>query len=63
MGFELIKIFRECSGLTQNDLSSELGVNRATISKYENGIIEIPVSQAKKICKILRIKNWYDLYE
>ena len=62
MAYRTIKSARKDAGLTQNDLAVALGVNRATISKYESGVIDLPPSQAKKIAKILGVKNWYELY-
>lgn len=56
-----LRAARKKAGLTQESLASALGVNRATISKYESGLIEPPVSQIKQIAKILGIM-WYELY-
>lgn len=52
---------RKAAGLKQDELAAALKVNRATISKYENGAIELPVSHAKILAPILRVK-WYELY-
>lgn len=50
-----IKNARKAAGLTQEELAKELGINRATISKYEKGMIEPSISQLNKIAKILNM--------
>ena len=49
-----IKEARKVSKITQDELAEKLGVNRATISKYESGVISPSVSQLHKIAKILQ---------
>lgn len=51
----MIKDARKKSGMTQNELAEKLGINRATLSKYENGQIDPTVSQLMKISEILGI--------
>lgn len=46
---------RRNAGVTQDQLAELLGINRATISKYESGAIEPTMSQIEKICKALGI--------
>ena len=55
MNYQLMRKARKAAKITQDDLSTLLGVNRATISKYENGIISPPASQLFKIAQILDI--------
>lgn len=62
MGYKSIRDARKKLNLTQDDLAAKLGVNRATISKYENGVIDMPPSQARELARILKIENWYELY-
>lgn len=62
MAYKSIRDARKKLNLTQDDLAAKLGVNRATISKYENGVIDIPPSQARELARILKIGNWYELY-
>lgn len=44
---------RKRSGMTQEDLAQRIGVNRATLSKYETGQIEPSISMLRKICNVL----------
>lgn len=46
---------RKSAKLTQEQLAKELGVNRATVSKYETGEISPSVDQLIKICNILDV--------
>ena len=62
MAYKSIRDARKKLNFTQDDLAAKLGVNRATISKYENGVIDIPPSQARELARILKIGNWYELY-
>lgn len=55
MNYELMRKARKASKITQDDLATLLGVNRATVSKYETGIIEPPITQQLKIAQILDI--------
>ena len=61
MNFKKIREARKSLGMTQYDLADALGINRATISKYESGQIEPSISQLKKIAAILKV-SWYELY-
>ncbi|MBR0282171.1 MAG: helix-turn-helix transcriptional regulator [Oscillibacter sp.] len=53
-----IRAARKAAGLTQAEFANALGMNRATISKYENGIIEPSVAQLKKMSSVLGVQ-WY----
>lgn len=48
-----IKEYRKKNKLTQDELAARIGVNRATISKYESGSITPPVDQIVKISQEL----------
>ena len=48
-----IKTARTCAHMTQDELANKLSVNRATISKYESGIIEPTAGQIQKIADAL----------
>lgn len=57
-----LKKLRKEKGLNQTELGKIIGKKQRMISKYENEDVELPVSVAKKIAKILEI-NWWELYE
>ncbi len=62
MNFPKLRIARKKAGITQEELAAKLGINRATISKYENGSIEPSVSQLQKIAIELNV-DVYDLID
>ncbi len=41
--------------MTQDELAQFLGINRATLSKYESGIIDPPTSQLQRIADALGV--------
>lgn len=55
MGNINLRNARKATKLTQKQLAKQLGVNRATISKYETGEISPTVDQLLKICNILDV--------
>lgn len=55
MNYQLMRKARKVAKITQDDLATLLGVNRATISRYETGVIEPPAMQQLKIAQILDI--------
>lgn len=57
-----IKTIRKNAKMTQEELAVALGVNRATVSKYENGEITLSLPVLKKIAQVLNVKNWVDLF-
>ena len=46
---------RKKQNITQEQLAATLGVNRATISKYESGVIMPPLKQLAKIAEVLNV--------
>jgi transcriptional regulator with XRE-family HTH domain len=60
--YEKLRDIRKKAGNTQETLATAIGINRATISKYESGVIEPPVLQIQQIAKILGV-SWYELYD
>ena len=53
---ERIRMFRENTGLIQADLAKEVGLGRAAINKYENGIIEnIPLNTIERMAEIFNV--------
>lgn len=55
MNHQRIRSARKAAKKSQDDLANYLGVNRATISKYETGAIEPSVSQLVQISKFLGV--------
>lgn len=55
-----IKKVRKAAKMSQDELAKEIGVNRATLSKYENGQIEPSLSQLEKIAEVLDV-SLFDL--
>lgn len=55
MNCELLKKRRKELGLKQEDVAKQLEINRATISKYENGQIEPPLKQLAQLAAILHL--------
>lgn len=50
-----IKAARKAAKLTQRELAEKLGKNFSTIQKYENGIVEPPISLIPEIAKAIGI--------
>lgn len=50
---------RKAAGLTQADLAERVGLNRATISKYESGDIDLSI---KTICDLAAALGVHPLY-
>ena len=55
----LLRKLRKEKSLTQKELADTLGVNRATVSKYESGVIEPSISQLKEIAEKQNISKKY----
>jgi transcriptional regulator with XRE-family HTH domain len=49
---------RQAAGLTQQELAEILGVNRATVSLWENGrqVPQLTISQVKRLCSALGVQ-------
>ena len=56
---ERIREARKQKGLTQAELASLIGVQRAVISKYETNMIEPSIKQLKKIADALDVSIGY----
>ena len=56
----LIKSARKTSGITQGELAKILDINRATVSKYESGVIVPSLGQLGEIAKAVGV-TVYDL--
>ena len=57
-----IRIRREELGLTQQDLADMLGINRNTLSRYENGKIEMKIGMLFLIAEVLQTTVYCLLY-
>lgn len=53
-----IKFYRKESGLTQEQLSLEIGHSNSYIAIIENAQRDLPLSQLLKISKVLNIEPW-----
>jgi Zn-dependent peptidase ImmA (M78 family)/transcriptional regulator with XRE-family HTH domain len=51
---EMLILAREFRGLTQTELARACGLSQANISKYENGLVEVPASNLDEIALTLR---------
>lgn len=47
-----LKYFREHSDLSQNDISSYLGIDRSLVSKHEQGVREVPLPVLEKLANL-----------
>lgn len=59
---KVLKELRVGLNISQRELAEKVGVNHRTISSYETGARDMPVSVAKKIGKVFNI-DWWKLYE
>ena len=50
-----IRKARKAARMSQDELASKIGINRATLSKYENGLIDPSFSQLEKIADALDV--------
>lgn len=53
--FKILKVLREDKKISQDDLASQLGITRQTLSKYENGENNLPVDIIKKLADIFDV--------
>lgn len=58
MDYNRIREVRKAAGITQEQLAKSLGVNRATLSRYESGDIDPPSSQLQRIADALNVELW-----
>lgn len=54
MNYHITK-YRDKAGLSQTELADKLGVDKATISRYENGSRQPSVEMLYKISKVLHV--------
>ena len=58
-----LKEMRKACGLTQDALAPKIGVQRAVISKYENGSVSPSIEQLSKIADALKVSVSELLYD
>ena len=56
-----LKELRKKRGYTQQQVADELGVTKATISKYENGLRDINRTNIEKLSKLFKVDPIYIL--
>ena len=56
MDYKKIRALRKAAKMSQDDLAQALGLNRATVSKYETGTIEPSLAQLCKIANVLNVR-------
>lgn len=54
LGFKF-RSLREKLGIKQEDLAVQIGISQATLSKIENGDVEVTLSRIEKLCNALGI--------
>lgn len=61
---ERIKKLRQAAGMTQGELGDILGVNKATVQKYESGQIQnLKTSHIKKLCATFKKRPHYFIFD
>lgn len=58
---EKIREARKLRGLTQKELAAQIGVTPQTMTKYEKGPIQVPLSRIEQISEILEVPVSYFL--
>lgn len=60
---QVIKFLREDAGMTQTELGKILGVNKSTIQKYENGMVQnLKIKTIRTLCETFVVPSWYFIY-
>lgn len=58
-----IKEFRVKQNMSQIELANKANIKQQRLSHWEVGRREMSVKNAKKLAEILKVKNWWELYE
>lgn len=58
-----IKEFRVKQNMIQSELAKKASIKQQRLSHWEVGRREMSVKNAKKLAEILKVKNWWELYE
>lgn len=60
---DIIKALREQANMTQAELGKQLGVNKSTVQKYENGMVQnLKIKTLRKLCEIFVVPPWQFIY-
>lgn len=60
---DIIKALREQANMTQAELGKHLGVNKSTVQKYENGMVQnLKIKTLRKLCEIFVVPPWQFIY-
>jgi len=60
---DVIKMLRKQNGLTQDEVAAVLNVNKSTIQKYENGMIQnLKIDTIRKLCILFQTPSWYFIF-
>lgn len=60
---QVIKQLRERAGMTQTELGKILGVNKSTIQKYENGMVQnLKIRTIRTLCETFVVPSWHFIY-
>ena len=60
---DIIRALREQANMTQAELGKQLGVNKSTVQKYENGMVQnLKIKTLRKLCEIFVVPPWQFIY-
>lgn len=54
-----IRISREALKLTKRELAKRIGVHESSISKYEKGVVDFPLSKISDLSRVLNVSEAY----
>lgn len=54
-----IRVSREALKLTKRELAKRIGVHESSISKYEKGVVDFPLSKISDLSKVLKVSEAY----
>ena len=54
-----IRVSREALKLTKRELAKRIGVHESSISKYEKGVVDFPLSKISDLSRVLNVSEAY----
>ena len=54
-----IRVSRELLRMTKRELAKRIGVHESSISKYEKGLVDLPLSKITELAKVLQVSEGY----